>query len=312
MSEAPRIIIAGGTGFIGQALARFLAGGNFNVVVLTRGKNEQQDGIRYINWDGKTRGGWTRELDGSTAVVNLAGRSINCRFTAENRAEILNSRVASSSALANAIADTSTPPRVFVQASGIGYYGDRGDRVIDESAPPGSDFMAGVCRKWEGALNTATFVGTRKVILRIGIVLGRGGGALAVLDRLTKAYLGGAAGSGRQFVSWIHLHDLVRIIVAAIERDDLSGIYNAAAPNPVTNAELMRELRRVFGRPWSPPVPAPFVRLGAWLMGTEGKLALQSFRCVPKRLLDAGFEFEHARLADALRDLYGIEDRLTA
>ena len=209
--------------------------------------------------------------------------------------------------MADAVAGSAAPPPVLVQASGIGYYGDTGERAVDEKAPAGSDFMADVCQRWEGATDTVALPGTRKVILRLGIVLGRGGGALEVLGRLTKAFLGGAAGSGRQFVSWVHIEDVIRMIFAAIVRDDLSGVFNATAPNPVTNTELMRELRRALRRPWSPPVPAPLVRLGAFAMGTEGSLALQSFRVVPKRLLDAGFTFEYPHLREALRDLYGLE-----
>ncbi len=292
MENKPRIVIAGGSGFIGQTLAEFLSRRNFEIVVLTRGKDESRGDIRYVTWDGKTAAAWTGELDGAAAVINLAGRSINCRFAEENRSQILDSRVNSTHALANAVAGTATPPPLFVQTSGIGYYRSSDERVIDENAPAGSDFMAEVCRHWEGALHEFALPATRKVILRIGIVLGRSGGALSVLERLAKAYLGGAAGSGRQFVSWIHIDDLMRIAVAAIELHDLSGVFNATTPNPVTNAELMRELRRVLRRPWSPPVPAPLVRLGGWLMGREGGLALQSFRILPKRLLDAGFTFE--------------------
>lgn len=308
MEERPRIVIAGGSGFVGQALCELLTRRNFEPVVLTRGQSEVRRDIRYLSWNAD----WIRELDGAAAVVNLTGRNINCRFTEQNRREIIDSRVDSTRVMADAVAHAPTPPRVFVQASGIGYYGSRGDHVIDESTGAGGDFMAQVCEQWEGALDTFALPTTRRVILRIGIVLGRGGGALQLLERLTRSYLGGAAGSGRQFVSWIHIHDLLHIILAAIERDDLSGIFNATAPNPVTNAELMRELRRVLHRPWSPPVPAPFVRLGGWLMGTEGSLALQSFRVVPKRLLDAGFTFEHPHLREALRDLYGEETRVTA
>lgn len=312
MQDKPRIVIAGGSGFIGHALSEFLSRRNFEIVVLTRGRDQSSGGIRYVNWDGKTAAGWTRELDGAAAVVNLAGRSINCRFTAENRRDILDSRVDSTRAVANAIAQSASPPRVVVQASGIGYYASADDRAIDESTPGGSDFMAEVCRQWEGALDEVALPAARKVILRIGFVLGRGGGALAVLERLTRAYLGGAAGDGRQFVSWIHIIDLLRMMATAAERDDLRGAYNATAPNPVANAELMRELRRALRRPWSPPAPSPFVRLGAWLMGTEGDLALQSFRVLPVSLLDAGFTFKYPHLQEALRDLYGLESRVAA
>ena len=307
MEARPRIVIAGGSGFIGHALSDFLSRRNFDVVVLTRGKSPSRGGIRYVNWDGKTVAGWIREVDAAAAVINLAGRSINCRFTEENRSDILQSRVDSSRAVAQAIGQSAAPPPVLVQASGIGYYGETADRAVDESTPAGTDFMAEVCRRWEGATDAVALPATRKAILRLGIVLGRGGGALKVLGRLTQAYLGGAAGSGRQFVSWVHIHDVVRMIVAAIEREDLSGIFNATAPNPVTNAELMRELRRVLRRPWSPPAPSPFVRLGAWLMGTEGALALQSCRVMPKHLLEAGFTFEYPHLREALTDLYQME-----
>lgn len=312
MGPKPRILIAGGSGFIGEALSRFLARRQFDVVVLTRGRAESRGDIRYVNWNGKTTGSWARELDGAAGLINLAGRSINCRFTEGNRREILDSRVESTSALAAAVAGAAIPPPVFVQASGIGYYGSLGERVVDESTPAGTDFMAEVCREWEDALYAFVLPATRKVILRFGIVLGRGGGALAVFERLTKAYLGGAAGSGRQFVSWIHLEDLLRIVMAAVERHALTGPFNATAPNPVTNAELMRDLRGVLHRPWSPPAPAPLVRFGAWLMGTEGDLALQSLRVVPKRLLDAGFSFEYPNLEGALGDLYALDARVAA
>ena len=310
MEDKPRIVIAGGSGFIGQALSEFLTRRNFEIVVLTRGKNESRGGIRHVMWDGKSAAAWTSEIDGAAAAINLAGHSINCRFTAENRRQILESRVDSSRALAKAIASSSNPPRLLVQTSGIGYYNSTDERFVDESSPASSDFMAEVCQQWENAADAFALPATRKVILRIGIVLDRNGGVLAVLERLTQKYLGGAAGNGRQFVSWIHLRDLMHIILAAIERPDLSGIFNATAPNPITNAELMRELRRVMHRPWSPPVPAPMIRLGAWLMGTEGNLALQSFRVRPKRLLDAGFAFQYPHLHDALRDLYGLENRV--
>lgn len=312
MADKRRIVIAGGSGFIGRALSELLSRLEFEVVVLTRGASDRCGDIRYASWDGKTVAGWTRELDGAAAIVNLSGRNINCRFTGQNRREILDSRVESTRALANAVQALAKPPAVFVQAGGIGYYSSTAERTVDEDTSAGSGFMADVCRQWEGALDAFDFHATRKVVVRIGIVLGRDGGALPVLERLTKAYLGGAAGSGQQFVSWVHIDDLLRIILAAIDSSDLRGAFNATAPNPVTNAELMRELRRVLHRPWSPPAPAPLVRLGAWLMGTEGGLALQSLRVVPKRLLDAGFAFEYGDLSTALENLYGMENRAAA
>ncbi len=275
-----RVVVAGGSGFIGQALARMLVSRGYDVAVLTRGLPAVEGVIEFAQWNGRTVGDWAHVLDGAVAIVKLSGKSVNCRHTPENRREILASRVDSVRVLGEAIAHCTRPPNAFIQASGIGFYGDSGDRILDEKAPAGGGFMAKVCQEWEGAFERLELPATSKVILRIGMVLGRSGGALAVLARLTRLRLGGAAGDGRQFMSWIHRNDLNRMFAFAMERHDLTGPFNAVAPEPITNAEFMRQLRRVLHRPWSPPTPAPLVRLGAWLMGTEGDLALQSYRCI--------------------------------
>jgi uncharacterized protein (TIGR01777 family) len=299
-----RVILAGGSGFVGQALAPVLVANRHDVVVLGRGAAHRKDGVDYLRWDGKTIGDWARALEGAEAIVNLTGKNINCRHTPENRREIIRSRVDSVRILGEAIANCTTPPKVFAQASGVGYYGDTGDQVVDEDAPPGSDFPAQVCRQWEGAFNALDLRATRKVILRLGIVLGRDGGALPVLEKLTRWFLGGAVGNGRQFLSWIHVADLIQMFVAAIERPKLTGVFNATAPTAATNREFMRELRRALHRPWSPPVPAPFVRTGAWLMGSEGDLALLSSRCAPRRFLEHAFPFQFPTLREAFANLY--------
>ena len=292
-----RVILAGGSGFVGSALAPVLRIKGYEPLVLGRAATDLQ-------WDGKTLGNWASELDGAEAVINLTGKNINCRHTDENRREILRSRVDSVRVLGEAIARCAVPPKVFVQASGVGYYGETGDRIADESAPLGNDFPAEVCRQWEGAFDGLELPATRKVIVRLGVVLGRDGGALPMLEKLTRLFLGGAVGNGRQFVSWIHVDDIVRMFAATIDRAELTGIFNATAPNPVTNSELMRELRHALHRPWSPPVPAPFARVGAWLMGTDGNLALTSCRCVPRRFLEHEFDFQFPTLPAALVDLY--------
>jgi uncharacterized protein (TIGR01777 family) len=189
------------------------------------------------------------ELAGAAAVINLTGRSIDCRHTPEHLREIISSRVNSVRAIATAVRQLPKPPRVWVQASATGFYGDTGDRACDEQAPAGHDLLADVCRQWEGAFDRRDLLATRLVTLRIGFVLGLGGGALPVLSRLTKFFLGGAAGGGSQFMSWIHLQDLARVFSEAMAHDDWQGIYNATAPNPVTNAEFMRVLRQVMRRP---------------------------------------------------------------
>jgi uncharacterized protein (TIGR01777 family) len=304
MNGTKRIVLAGGSGFLGRALAKALRVRNYDVVVLTRTPRERSDGVKEAEWTGEHVGEWIKFLDGAKAIVNLTGRNINCPHTPENLRDILESRVNSANAIAQAFGHVRRPPRVWVQASATGFYGDTQERVCGETAPSGSDALSKICRDWENALTIANLPETRKVIVRIGFVLGRGGGALPVLARLTKFFLGGAAGSGKQFISWIHLADLMQMFIAAIEREDLSGTFNAVAPNPVRNADFMRGLRRVLHRPWSPPAPEFAVRLGAKLMGSEPSLALLSQRCVPERFFAAGFEFQFPELRPALEDLF--------
>jgi uncharacterized protein (TIGR01777 family) len=305
--NANAIVIAGGSGFIGNALAKAFAAANRPVVVLTRKPQPRTGGIQEIRWDGEQPGEWVQSLEGAAAIINLAGRSINCRHTPENLREITASRINSVKAIAAGMTQLKTPPRVWVQASATGFYGDTGDRLCDETAPNGSDTLAQVCRDWEKACEKAcesvTVPGMRRVILRIGFVLGRDGGALPVLARMTKLFAGGTVASGRQYISWIHLVDVVRVFSAAVTNEAMSGTYNTVAPKPVTNAELMRELRRALHRPWSPPAPALAVKLGARLMGTEGSLALISQRCSAQKIMATGFQFEFPELAPALRDL---------
>jgi len=298
-----RIVIAGGSGFIGTALAAEFVRRGYAVVVLTRSPRAPVAGIREVAWDAKNPGAWTAELTGAAAVINLTGKNINCPHTPENLRALTASRVDSVNAIAAAISRAQPPPRVWVQASATGFYGGNADRWCDENAPAGGDALANICRNWEAAFAVANLPATRRVTLRIGFVLGRAGGALRVLARLTKWFLGGAAGSGRQFISWIHLTDLTRIFVTAVEQEDFSGPFNAVAPNPVTNADFMRELRRALHRPWSPPVPALAVKLGAKLLGSEPSLALTGQRCAPMRLAAAGFKFQFSELPPALAEL---------
>ncbi len=302
-----RIILAGGSGFIGQSLSPFLVSKNYEVVVLTRSKSDHHGSIREAHWDAKAPGEWTRFVNGALALVNLTGRSINTRHTPEHRREIIDSRVHSVRILGEAIARCAQPPKAFVQISGVGIYGDKGERICDESTAPGDDFVAEVCQKWEAAFDSVDAPQTRKVLLRLGVVLGHNGGFLNVLGKLTRWFLGGHVGSGRQYLSWIHLADVLEMILQAIERDDLIATFNATAPNPVTNAEFMRELRRVLHRPWSPPIPEFAARIGSWLIGTEASLALVSQRCVPKRMLEKYFEFKFPALREALENIYAEE-----
>jgi len=300
----PRIVLAGGSGFIGQSLSPPLVSKNYEIVVLTRGKSNHHGRIREAHWDGKKLGEWTQFVNGALGLVNLTGRSINTRHTPEHRREIIDSRVDSVRILGEAIGRCMQPPKVFVQLAGVGIYGDKGGRICDETTAPGDDFVSEVCEKWETAFDSVDSPNTRKVLLRLGVVLGRNGGFLHVLSRLTRWFLGGQVGEGRQYISWIHIADLSRMILQAIDQEQLTGVFNATAPNPVTNAELMRALRCALHRPWSPPVPEFAARIGSWLMGTEASLALVSQRCVPKRFLEKNFEFEFPNLREALANIY--------
>ncbi len=297
----PRVILAGGSGFIGRALTPVLTAAGYEIVVLTRTPPSSQTGVVSVRWDGKNLGDWARLLEGSAAVVNLAGRSINCRHTQRNRRIIVESRVDSVRVLGQAIAQSAQPPPVFVQAAGIGIYGDAGDRWCDESAPHGTDFVAEVCERWEAAFAEVT--ATRKVLLRLGVVLGSDGGFFRVLSRLTRLFLGGQIGHGRQFISWIHMADLTHLLRLAIEMPEITGIYNACSPQPVCNAEFMRELRQTLHRPWSPPVPKFAARIGSWLMGSEASLAFVSQRGVPGHFLQQDFQFDFPELRPALHHL---------
>ena len=298
-----RIVIAGGSGFIGTALAEEFIRRGFEVVVLTRSPRARADGVQEVEWNGKHLGEWIQHLDGAEAVINLAGRTVHCVHSPENVRQINESRVTSVQALAAACEHVRHSPRVWVQASGIGYYGDCGDRICDESAPSGTGHLVDICRNWEGVFNAGNVRVDRRIVLRIGVVLGIGGGGFPVMMKLTKYFLGGQAGNGRQYFSWIHLADLVAIFVAAVERESLSGTFNAVAPTPETNAEFMREMRRALHRPWSPPVPEFAVRIGARLMKTEPAFALISCRCVPKRFTEIGFRFQFPQLRGALENL---------
>ncbi len=304
-----RIVLAGGSGFVGQALAARLLADGYEVIVLSRGAPGKARGS-VVPWDGSTLGVWAKSLEDALAVVNLTGKSINCRLTQSNRREIVRSRVASVQVVGEAIRRCRRPPRVFVQTTAVGIYGDPGDTICDESTlgyplAGGDSFLGETCQQWEKAFNESPTPGVRRVVLRLGVVLGREGGAFPSLARLARCFLGGAVARGRQYISWLHLADAVRIFRDTIDREDFQGIYVATSPQPATNAQFMRELRAALHRPWSPPVPAFAVRLGGWLAGINAELALTGQHCAPRRLMQQGFAYEFPELRRALRELVG-------
>ncbi|HEV3004111.1 MAG TPA: TIGR01777 family oxidoreductase, partial [Pirellulales bacterium] len=301
-----RVVLAGGSGFIGRSLSACLAAKGYEVVVLSRQPARLPKGVVGVvgvAWDGRTPGEWTACVDGACAVVNLAGKNVNCRYTTKNLREIDESRVESVAAVNQAIAGCKRPPKVLIQASTLAIYGDAGERVCDETAPLGAGIPVATASAWEAAFHAHPTPCTKRVLLRISFVLGRDGGALATMARLARWFLGGTIGSGRQYISWIHPIDLNQMFLWAIERDDVEGLYNATSPQAVTNAEFMRQLRRAVGRTWSPPAPAWAVRLGCFLMRTEPVLALTGRRGIPRRFLEQGFPFAHQAVGPGIDDV---------
>ena len=308
-----KIIIPGGTGQVGMILARAFVRDGHEVVILSRRVDQGLPGCRVVDWDAETLGPWTAEIDGADAVINLAGRSVNCRYGLANRRIITASRVKSTVAVGEAIARAANPPRVWLQASTATIYAHRYDAPNDEASgilggdeenvPDTWRFSISVARAWEQALNEAVVPRTRKVLLRSAITLSPDrAGVFDVLLGLVRHGLGGTNGDGRQFVSWVHEADFVRAVYWLIEHD-VAGPVNVAAPHPVTNAEFMRGLRRAWGAWFGLPAARWMLEIGAFFLRTETELILKSRRVIPGRLAEAGFVFEHPDWPEAARDL---------
>lgn len=307
-----KVVIPGGSGQVGAALGRaFLARGD-EVVVLTRGSAAAVG--RAVTWDGASVGGWAGEVDGADVVVNLAGRSVDCRYNASNRRAIMDSRLRSTRAIGQAIAQAARPPRVWLQAATATIYAHSYDRPNDERSgvlgggepdvPDTWRFSIDVARAWEQALDEAEVGATRKVKLRSAMMMSPDrGGVFDVLLGLVRRGLGGRSGDGRQYVSWIHHFDFVRAIFWLIEHESLDGAVNVAAPEPLPNADFMRALRQAWGIPFGLPASRWMLEAGALLMRTETELVAKSRRVVPGRLLADGFDFEHPRWPEAAQDL---------
>jgi uncharacterized protein (TIGR01777 family) len=302
----PRIILAGGSGFLGKALAdKFVARGD-EVIVLTRSPRERSDGAKEIAWDAKSPGDWTRLINGAEVVINLTGKSVDCRYSEANRKAIIASRVDSTLVLGRAIAQCNQPPRVWLNCSSATIYKHTFETPMDEAGETGAtpeakdEFSIEVIRQWERALDETPTPRTRKVTMRITLVFGRDGGVFPVLRRLAKFGLGGKMGSGKQFVSWIHVDDFLRSVEWLIARDDLSGPVNLAAPNPLPNGDMMRQVREVYGAPFGLPATEWMLEVGAFFLRTETELIIKSRRVVPGRLLASGFKFKFPELRGAL------------
>lgn len=328
IGRALRIVIPGGSGNVGGMLAGWFQERGHHVTVLTRGPYTAN--WQTVHWDGEHEGPWTQTLEGADVCINLAGRSVNCRYTEANREAIYQSRIGSTRLLNQVMEGLAEPPRVWLNASAATIYRrdvseDGIDRPLDESAEAvvrdarwdrtdwrwaewrwaeRKDFIRRVAKDWEAALFAGGCERTRKIALRTGIVLNpTPGSVFGVLSNLTRAGLGGTQGNGRQFVSWTHETDYARAVEFLIEHEDLEGPFNMTAPEPVTNREFMAALREAWDRPNGLPAPALAIKLGAIFLRTEPELVLASCRAVPGRLLEAGFEFEFPQWGEAAADL---------
>ncbi len=307
-----KIVIPGGSGELGTLLARAFGSKGHEVVVLSR--RSRPGPWRAVEWDGVNPGAWTAEIDGCDAVINLAGRSVNCRYTAENRREILESRVLSTRAIGRAITSARQPPPVWVQASTATIYAHRYDAPNDEAAgliggsepdaPETWRFSIDVATAWEQAANEFELARTRKVLMRSAIVMSPlRGGTFDLLLRLVRFGLGGREGDGRQFVSWIHHEDWVRAVRWLIAHPELAGPVNLTSPQPLPNDQFMRALRRAAGVPFGLPAARWMLEAGALVIRTETELILKSRRVVPTRLIESGFAFQFPAWPIAAEDL---------
>lgn len=297
-----RVIVTGATGFIGTALCRALTDAGHEVIALTRSASASQklgDRVQCVTWGGQSGGEWEKTLNGADAVVNLAGESIAAKWNAEKKEKIRSSRVEATKALVRAMDKASQRPKVLISGSAVGYYGPRGDEELTEDSSPGNDFLAGVCQAWEAAAMEAEPLGVRVVRLRIGVVLGEGGGALSKMLTPFKMGVGGPTGSGQQWMSWVHRDDVVGLIPLALEREDAQGALNATAPNPVRNCEFAQTLGKLLHRPAFLPTPAFALRLMFGEMADALLLAGQ--RVLPAAAQRLGYQFKYPDLMSALK-----------
>lgn len=299
-----RVIIAGGTGFIGRALTRHLAHKGYEPLVLTRGpsREPQDNQPRLVQWDALSGQGWSEQLEQSRALINLAGENIgNARWSAAKKQAVRDSRLRATSAIVEALHRTRNRPSVLVQVSAVGYYGSCGDDTLTEQSPSGRGFLSSLCQEWEHAATAVAQLNVRLAIARLGVVLDRDGGLIAQVRPAFMAFVGGVPGNGRQWVSWVHRDDVVRALCFLMEHPDCQGPYNVVAPHPVRAGDLFQSLGKALHRPCWLPMPAWGLRAAFGKMADEVLLASQ--HTLPVRLLQAGYPFRHSHLEQALDDI---------
>ena len=298
-----KVIISAANGFLGKNLVTHLKA-KYELVALVRNPKKCKLGVRTHKWDGEHIDEWAQELDGAFAVINLAGRSVDCRYNEKNKEQILQSRLKATSAIGEAIKGCQQKPEVWMNAASATIYRHSlEDPMTEKEGEIGQGFSVSVCKKWEACFNSYEEDGVRKLILRTAIVMGNNGGALMPLKNLAKLGFGGKQGSGEQMMSWIHVDDFNRAVEFLLENKEQEGVFNVASPAPVKNKVFMRELRDSVGRRFGLPISKRLLEIGAVLIRTETELILKSRYVIPERLLHAGFEFHYPLSEDALQDL---------
>ncbi|HSM24706.1 MAG TPA: TIGR01777 family oxidoreductase [Anaerolineaceae bacterium] len=298
------ILISGGTGLIGQALTKNFIKSGHKIIILTRGNRDDQnpDKIQYVKWDGRSFEPLIPIMEEVDVVINLAGDNIGAgSWTKQKKERILNSRLFAGNALSEAIVKAKVKPEVFIQASGVGYYGTSKDMIFDETSKNGDDYLANISMQWEDSSKSVEDVGVRRVIIRTGVVLDKSTGVLPLMTMPFRFFVGGALGDGNQMISWIHLQDEVKAIEFIVNNKSISGPVNLVSPFAVKNSEFGKTIAKVIKRPYWFPTPAFLLKL---LLGEKSTLVLDGQVAYPKKLLDEGYTFLFSNLTDALLDLY--------
>lgn len=301
--KSNKLVIAAGTGFLGQVLIEHFRNDFNEIVILTRGKSQTRETIKYVNWDARTLNGWEKQLEGATVLINLAGKSVDCRYTEENKREILDSRIQSTTILNQAVLKCANPPKHWLNSSTATIYRHSEDKQMNEmEGEIGDNFSMNVAKAWEKAFFGTLTPHTQKTALRTSIVLGKNGGAFLPLKNLTRLGFGGKQGSGKQFISWIHEKDFANAIAFTIEKE-LTGVINIVSPNPIRNKDFMAVLRSELGVVAGIPISLKMLEFGAKIIDTETELVLKSRNVIPKRLQENGFEFEYQNIEKAFENL---------
>ncbi|WP_395052375.1 TIGR01777 family oxidoreductase [Flavobacterium sp.] len=298
-----KLIIAAGTGFLGKVLVAHFRDKCQEIVILTRGKSKIIDNVKYVNWDAKTFSGWESELENASVLINLAGKSVDCRYTNNNKKEIYNSRIDSTKILNQAVLNSKNPPKHWLNSSTSTIYRFSLDKQMDEiDGEIGDDFSMNIAKSWERAFFETTTPKTMKTALRTSIVLGKNGGAFIPIKMLAKFGFGGKQGKGNQFISWIHEKDFARAIEFVIEKQ-MSEIVNIVSPKPISNYDFMKTLRTKIGIVFGLSTSKFLLEIGSFFIRTEPELVLKSRNVIPKRLQENGFQFEYSTLEKAFENL---------